>query len=409
MAVRAIGRVARAQALAARASGGLVLVQVERIANGPLPTRAVVIPGALVDHVRGPPRSTDSAPLRGLLHACTEQHGARTSFRRARGCTPVLARRTEPRARAHMWCWPPAGLALAQPHWQRARAGGAGAARAAPADDAWPDLLPVADRGGRQADRGVGGAAAGRAAAHRGAPRAAGHPRRAARPAGYRLPGHRPARGAPPGARRAAWACARRARLRPWPGHARGSRCGTERLPPRRGPSMRAGFRRFVACPSRYAPAAPVERAARSLTARTRSRRHDGAAPRQGVAAAIAEEPGLHAPAARAALAIEAGALGGAGAPAGRDRAGSGLTLFGAAQCAAAHLPAASMMDLLQGGADLAVLGMLQARPARGGPGAAPRLPAPRTGGGAATPSAPLPCARWRDHSRPHSGGGLPV
>ncbi len=151
------------------------------------------------------------------------------------------------------------------------------------------------------------------------------------------------------------------------------------------------------------------ERAARSLTARTRSRRRDGAAPRQGVAAAIAEEPGLHAPAARAALAIEAGALGGAGAPAGRDRAGSGLTLFGAAQCAAAHLPAASMMDLLQGGADLAVLGMLQARPARGGPGAAPRLPAPRTGGGAATPSAPLPCARWRDHSRPHSGGGLPV
>ena len=83
---------------------------------------------------------------------------------------------------------------------------------------------------------------------------------------------------------------------------------------------------------------------------------------RQGVAPAIRDARGLHAPAARAVLATEAGALGGCAAPVGRD-ASSGMTLFGAAQCAAAHLPAGSMMDLLQGGASLAILGMLQARP----------------------------------------------
>ena len=81
---------------------------------------------------------------------------------------------------------------------------------------------------------------------------------------------------------------------------------------------------------------------------------------RQGVAPAIRDAQGLHAPATRAVLATEAGALGGCNAPVGRDAA-SGMTLFGAAQCAAAHLPAGSMMDLLQGGASLAILGMLQA------------------------------------------------
>lgn len=59
-------------------------------------------------------------------------------------------------------------------------------------------------------------------------------------------------------------------------------------------------------------------------------------------------------------LVTEAGALGGCRALVGRDDS-SGLTLFGAAQAAAAHLPAGSMMDLLQGGASLAILGMLQA------------------------------------------------
>lgn len=38
--------------MAAHASGGLVLVQVERLAAGTLPTRSVSIPGALVDRVR---------------------------------------------------------------------------------------------------------------------------------------------------------------------------------------------------------------------------------------------------------------------------------------------------------------------------------------------------------------------
>ncbi|KAK9831430.1 hypothetical protein WJX81_004232 [Elliptochloris bilobata] len=79
----------------------------------------------------------------------------------------------------------------------------------------------------------------------------------------------------------------------------------------------------------------------------------------EGVAPAIRDAGALHAPAACAVLATEAGALGGCNAPVGRDAAG-GLTLFGAAQGAAAHLPAGSMMDLLQGGASLAILGMLQ-------------------------------------------------
>lgn len=52
-----------AQAIAAHNSGGIVIVQVQRIAaRGSLPTRAVHIPGALVDKVTRPCQAPPPAP-----------------------------------------------------------------------------------------------------------------------------------------------------------------------------------------------------------------------------------------------------------------------------------------------------------------------------------------------------------